>query len=245
MLAALWLIRALRLPPWWLLFPPLLLSVAAGSSALPLVACWSRRGVADRGGASAGRVGAFAGRVGAFADAGAVLGRVYSAVPLALLGRWRGLVLGAAAIVVTAPFLGWDRYIGDLREDQRAAAAAVGRGQLGLRDPGLVPVLVPMAVIGLVLVGRRKAAWLAVPALWPNAQEYYAVIALPIAASVPIATLAMATPLTPGVVAVGVFVAGAVCDRWLARRDQRRRDQARRDPDHRATADRPSTAHPS
>jgi hypothetical protein len=42
------------------------------------------------------------------------------------------------------------------------------------------------------------------------------VIALPVAAQVPLATLAMATPLTPGVIAVGVFAQG-VWDRIRGR----------------------------
>lgn len=192
-LAALYLIRALRLKPWWLLFPPLVLAIVGGGSALPLVALLVRGGV--------------------LAEAGAVVGRVYSAVPLVLLGRWRSLLAAAAVVVVTAPFLGWDRYLGELSRILATLQLQSGGGNSALA----VPLLIPVAVAGLVLVGRRKAAWLAVPALWPNAQEYYAVIALPVAASVPFATLAMATPLTPGIIAVGVFVQG-VWDRWRARR---------------------------
>jgi len=195
-LAALYLIRRLRLKPWWLLFPPLVLAVVGGGSALPLVALLVRGGAA--------------------AEAGAVLGRVYSAVPLLLLGRWRSLLLAAVVVVVTAPFLGWDRYLGDFSRIMATLRDQSGGGNSALA----VPVLIPVAIVGLFLLGRRKAAWLAVPALWPNAQEYYAVIALPVAASVPFASLAMATPLTPGIIAVGVFVQG-VWDRWRDRRAAR------------------------
>jgi len=121
--------------------------------------------------------------------------------------------VAAAVVVVTAPFLAWDRYVANVAQIMANLQAQSGGGNSALA----VPLLIPLAVVGLVLVGRRKAAWLAVPALWPNAQEYYAVIALPVAASVPFATLAMATPLTPGIIAVGVFVQG-VWDRWRARR---------------------------
>jgi hypothetical protein len=191
--AALYLIRTLRLPPWWLLFPPLVLAVVGGGSALPLVALLVRGGVV--------------------AEGAAAVGRVYAAVPLALLGRWRSLAVAAAVVVVTAPFLAWDRYVANVAQIMATLQAQSGGGNSALA----VPLLIPLAVVGLGLLGRRKAAWLAVPALWPNAQEYYAVIALPVAASVPFATLAMATPLTPGIVAVGVFVQG-VWDRWRARR---------------------------
>jgi len=152
-------------------------------------------------------------RGGVAPETGAVVGRVYSAVPLAILGRWRPLLVAAFAIAVTAPFLGWGTYVADLPRINALLAAQSGAGNSALA----VPLLIPLAIVGLVLVGRRRAAWLAVPALWPNAQEYYAVIALPIAAEVPLATLAMATPLTPGIIAVGLFAQG-VWDRFVERK---------------------------
>jgi hypothetical protein len=192
-LSALFICRRLGLPLWWFLFPPLLLALVAGSSALPLAALLVRGGVAE--------------------DAAAIAGRVYSAVPLAILGRWKGLVGGAVVMLATAPLLEWDRYIREFPVISSTLAAQSGGGNSAYA----VPLLIPVAVMGLLLVGRRKAAWLAVPALWPNAQEYYAVIALPVAAEVPIATIAMATPLTPGIIAVGIFMQGA-WDRWNARK---------------------------
>jgi hypothetical protein len=226
-LSGIYVIRRLGLAWWWFLFPPVLLAIAAGSSALPLVALMVRGG--------------------AIANAGAVVGRIYSAVPLVLLGKMRPLLIATIALIVTAPFLAWGTY---LAEFPRITALMRAQASDGGFSATAVPILIPIAVIGLWLVGRKRAAWLAVPALWPNAQEYYAVIALPIAASVPIATLAMATPLTPGIIALGVFAQG-LFDRWRERHD--RRAEATSDasgagtgaPDHRATVDEPSTAHSS
>ena len=192
-LSAIYVFRRLRMPLWWFLFPPLLLAIAAGSSALPLVALMVRGG--------------------ATSDAAAAVGRIYSAVPLVLLGRFRALLLAGAALILTAPFLAWGQYIHDLPTIAALMPAQSGGGNSALA----VPVLIPVAIAGLMLIGRRRAAWLAVPALWPNAQEYYAVIALPIAMEVPIATIAMATPLTPGIIAIGLFLQG-VWDRVQARR---------------------------
>ena len=191
--SAIYILRKLRLQAWWFLFPPLLLAIVAGSSALPLVALLVRGGVV--------------------AEAGAVVGRVYSAIPLLVLGKWRPLLLAALAIAATAPFLAWDQFIRDLPRINALLATQSGGGNSAMA----FPVLVPIAIVGLVLLGRKKAAWLAVPALWPSAQEYYAVIALPVAASVPAVTLAMATPLAPGIIAIGLLVQG-VWDRWRARR---------------------------
>ncbi len=191
--SAIYVLRKLRLQAWWLLFPPLLLAIVAGSSALPLVALLVRGGVV--------------------AEAGAVVGRIYSAIPLLVLGKWRPLLLAAAAILVTAPFLAWDHFIRDLPRINALLATQSGGGS----SATAVPILIPVAIVGLLLLGRRKAAWLAVPALWPNAQEYYAVIALPVAASVPFVTMTMATAFAPGLIAIGLLVQG-VWDRWRERR---------------------------
>ena len=42
-----------------------------------------------------------------------------------------------------------------------------------------IPVLIPVAVIALVLMGRRRAAWWVVPVLWPSTQWYYTSLAMP------------------------------------------------------------------
>jgi hypothetical protein len=181
---------------WWFIFPPVLLATAAGSSALPVAA------LLVRGGTVAG--------------AAAVVGRVYAAVPLAILGKVRPLVAAAAIAVLTLPFLAWGTYVHDFPRISATLAEQSGGGNSALA----VPLLIPVAVLGLILVGRRRAAWLIVPALWPSAQEYYAVIALPVAAEVPLATLAMATPLVPGIIAIGVLAQG-VWDRIRARTGER------------------------
>ena len=146
-------------------------------------------------------------------DAIAALCRVYMAIPLLLLGRVRALVFAAIGLAVTAPFLGWDRFIRDFP----LISATLARQAEGGLSALAVPVLIPFAVLGLLLVGRRKAAWLIVPALWPNSQLYYGVIALPIVAEVPLATIALATPFTPGIVAIGVFAQGV----WNRLRERR------------------------
>lgn len=192
--SALYIFRRLRMPLWWFLFPPALLAIVAGSSALPLVALLVRGGT--------------------IAEAGAVVGRIYSVVPLVLLGKWRPVALAAVVVALSAPFLGWDIYLRDLPQIMALLVAQSGGGV----SASAVPWLIPIAVVGLALLGRRRAAWLAVPALWPNAQEYYAVIALPVAAEVPIAAMAMATPLVPALIAVGVFAQGA-WERLRLRRD--------------------------
>ena len=82
-----------------------------------------------------------------------------------------------------------------------------------------IPLLVPFAVVFLILLGRRRAAWLLVPALWPDAQLHYASIAMPILAEVPLIAFALAMPQLPWLVVAGL--GGQVAIDRLARRGRR------------------------
>ena len=85
----------------------------------------------------------------------------------------------------------------------RPLSAAVGRATARSRAGGGGSSL-PTVVAGLVLLGRERAAWLVVPALWPDSQPTYAVIALPVLVRLPIVALSLAIPI-PGLVAFGLL----------------------------------------
>jgi hypothetical protein len=243
--SSLYAIRRLGLPMWWLAFPPVVIGIAAGSSAPLVVALVVKAGFADRmfrveraeaaeaaDTAHAGESADIAGPVrllpvdGDFgvlltrrvaAGAAAILIRPYVALPAILLARWRSLILAAAAVVVTAPFLAWPAFINDLPQVEQAL---VNQANGGLSAAGS-PILILLAVTGMFALGRRRAAWLIVPALWPNTQLYYASLALPVLAEMPLVALAIASPATPGLIAVGIY-AQAVWER-LSRRPIGRR----------------------
>jgi hypothetical protein len=188
-----YVLRKLQLPPWWLFFPPVLLAILAGSSALPVTA------LIVRGGPIAAGV--------------AVVLRAYAAVPLAILGRWRGLAVAAVIVVVTAPFLDWPLFLSKLDSIRAVLDDQTGGG----KSAAAIPLLIPIAVACLFLLGRRRAAWLIVPALWPYSQTYYAVLALPILAEVPLVAAALAIDWQ-GIVVAGL-VAQVIVERLL--RDRR------------------------
>ena len=189
--AAVYAVRRLRLPFWWLMFPPLSLAIAAGSSAPLMLALLVRGGVV--------------------ADAAAVVTRVYAGLPLVALGRWRGLLIGAVAIVVTAPFLGWPTYIAD-RDHVAAVIADQANGGV---SAAALPWLLPVAAVLLILLGRRRGAWLLVPALWPGTQSYYASISLPVLVDAPVAAMFLAFQLGPWTLIAGL--GGQVLADFLAR----------------------------
>ena len=146
-------VRMLGLPWWWLAFPPLVECVITGNAhglLLPLM-------LGGRGWL-------------------AILLKVYAAVPLAILGQWRQLFLAALRDLVTIPILPWEavhrrstRHRGALRRDSRARTAARRCSCSSC----------PLALVAFLIVGREKAAWMAVPALWPSPQPYYSTLAMP------------------------------------------------------------------
>jgi hypothetical protein len=180
-----YVLRKLGLPLWWLTFPPVVLAILSGSTALPVTALIVRGG--------------------ALAEGAAVALRPYAAVPLAILGRWRAFVAAIGIVVVTAPFLDWPGFTAALD----TLGAVLDDQTLGGRSAAAVPWLIPIAVACLFMLGRHRAAWLIVPALWPYTQTYYAVLAMPVVAQVPLVALALAVDL-PGFVVAGLLAQVAV-----------------------------------
>lgn len=190
-ISAIYSVRRLQLPAWWLLFPPVAHGIATGGTALPVLALLVSGG--------------------AVARAAGIVARVYAAVPIIILGRWRSLAVAGALLLATAPFVGWPAYIQDL---DRIAGLLVSQSEGGM-SVASVPILVPFAALSLIVLGRRRAAWLLVPVLWPNTQLHYAVIALPALASTPLLAAALTVPGAPLAVAVGIM-AQAAYERLLA-----------------------------
>lgn len=149
--AAVLSVRLLRLPWWWLLFPPLIQSILSANVQallLPLILI------------GAGPVAVFL--------------KVYAVVPLLLLARWRALAVTAILLVATAPILPWALYLSEL-----GAINARLVDQTNFALPTLVLLaFAPLAVMAMWVVGRERAAWLAVPALWPSQQYYYGSMAM-------------------------------------------------------------------
>jgi hypothetical protein len=190
--SSIYAVRRIGLAWWWLLFPPLVLGVLAGSTA-PLVLALLVRG-------------------GAVADAAAILARTYAALPVLILGRWRGLVIAAAVVVATLPFLGWSQFIAALP----SITSTLSIQSNGGLSATVEPILFVVAAGALILLGRRRAAWLVVPGLWPDTQLYYTSIALPVIGEMPIVALALASPASPGLIAASL-AAQAIAERLRPR----------------------------
>jgi len=171
-------IRLLRLPWWWLLFPPFIDGVWNGNPqtlVVPLILV------------GAGPIAAFL--------------KIYALVPMVLTLRWRAVAVTGVLLLVTAPFLPWASYVarfGDL------SAVLETQSDGGLSATAL-PWLIPIAIIALILCGRERAGWLAVPVLWPATQWYYSTLALP--ALTPIAAAIIVVPIPGFAVLAAIAVA--------------------------------------
>jgi hypothetical protein len=172
-------LRTLGLPAWWLLFPPLVQAITVGNPDVIVLALL----------VSGSRVG----------GALAVLFKVYAAVPLLVLGRWRELAIALVVVGVTLPVVPWAAF---LSHDVLGTLSHQSHG--GLSAWVWLP-LVPIAVLGLVAVGRRRAAWWAVPTLWPDTQVHYSLLAVP--AVTPFSAAVLAVPLFPAVPVLALVVA--------------------------------------
>lgn len=172
-------VRLLHLPWWWLLFPPLIdgaWNANPQTLLVPLILI------------GAGPIAAFL--------------KVYALVPIALTLRWRALLVTAVLLVLTAPLLPWASYVAQFGDLSQVLATQSDGGL----SATAIPWLIPVAVVALILCGRERTAWLAVPVLWPSTQWYYSTLAMPALTS--IAAALMAVPV-PGFAVVAAAVAVA------------------------------------
>jgi hypothetical protein len=190
-LSAVAIVRWLRLPIWWLLFPPTAEALYSGNPQLVILMLLL----------------AGAARPGVIADSIAVALKVYAVIPL--LGERRLRRVGLAlvltiATVVVAPSL-WIHYAQQFGAISARLAQQSDSGFSAFYHPIL---LVPTA-IAIILLWRRDrkaAAWLAVPALWPSSEFHYSTFAQPV--MTPLLAVLLAVPnqqLAPVAITLYVF----------------------------------------
>ena len=187
--ASVWLVRHFRVPIWWLLFPPLVHSIWNGNPQTLALALLVFGGTA--------------------AAALSVVIKLYAAVPL--LWRPRSLIVAGVVLVATLPFLPWQLYLAEgLGVSSHIQTAWNGSAW---RFPIL---LLPPTLLGLWILRRNGAEWLAVPAVWPATQFYYVAMAFPVAIKRPILAAALALPV-PLLTPIAVIVMAAL-QVWQGRR---------------------------
>jgi hypothetical protein len=180
LVASVWLVRRLRLPAWWVFFPPLAHAIWNGNPqtiALALLVLGTPWGAVV-----------------------AVGLKLYTA--LALITRPRILVLVAIALAVSLLVLPWQLYL----DDGLGIRDHLGTSWNG--SAWRFPILLPPTLLALWILRRDGAEWFAVPAVWPATQFYYVGMALPAVVDRPIvaALIALPVPLMTPVVVMALAV---------------------------------------
>jgi hypothetical protein len=143
---------------------------------------------------------------GVLAGAAAALARPYAVVPALVQRRWRAPLLGLDIALVSVPFLAWAYFLTNLPGIAETTSLQANGGLSAAVSPGLAFI----AVAGLMVLGRRRAAWLIVPALLPSAQLAIGALALPVLAEMPIVAATLASPATPGLIGLAIAAQAAV-----------------------------------
>jgi hypothetical protein len=178
--AAIWVVRRLHLPWWWLLFPPISVGIVVGNPSLILMVLLLAPN--------------------AIAKAFAPLVKVYAALPLVGEREFHAfgiaLLLGLASVGL-ASGLWLDFFDGAVAREARLMTESSG----GFSAP-LFPVVVPLMGLVLVVLARydfRAAGWLAPIAIWPASQLHWSTLALPVMTPLLAVLLAMNIPGMPPV----------------------------------------------
>jgi hypothetical protein len=175
--AAVWMVRRLGLPIWWITFPPLAHALWNGNPQSIVLALL----------VAGGTLPAIV----------AVAFKLYAAIPLVV--RPRQLILVAIALAITLPLLPWQLYVNDgFGVTSHLSSAWNG-------SAWRIPILIPPTLLGLWILRDKGAEWFAVPAVWPATQFYYVSMAMPAVVAQPFAAAALALPvplMTPVLVMV-------------------------------------------
>ena len=178
---AIWSLRRLALPAYWLAFPPLFSAIVLGHpEVLVLALVLVHRPWAGL----------------------ATIIKPYAGLPLLAERRWPAIALAALVGLGTLLVLPWPRFLAELPQIT-ANLARQDQGDAVFGDP----LLMAVAVVALASIGLRRALWLAAPLLWPHAQPIYKTMTIPMLS--PIVAIAWALPIH-GATLAGVVVAAAI-----------------------------------
>jgi hypothetical protein len=202
--AAVYIVRKLQLPWYFLAFPPLFQGVQSGNPNVILFALLlSGRPVLE---------------------AVAPLLKVYAGIPLVLLGHRRSVVLAIVFGAVTLLALPlWITYLGHFADYSSRLVVEAGGGYSATQFGPAAIAATLVSLLVLWRLDRVAAAWLTVPALWPATQFHYSIFAMPLMRSRLwlAALLAFPIPGLPALVPVTLVV------EWLLRQGWARRSSVR------------------
>ena len=176
-LLATWTIRRLRLPGYWIVFPPIFQAIVLGHP--EIVILWLLV-------------------VGGPVSGIALLIKPYAAAATLAERRWSAFGVAIALFIVSLPVLPWASFVGQL---PWIASTLRSQATGGVSTFGS-PILMVVAGVALASLGLRRGLWLSVPVLWPSAQFLYKTASVPQIS--PLIAVFWAVPV-PGLTLVGVL----------------------------------------
>jgi hypothetical protein len=188
LVASFWTLRRLGLPWWWITWPPLVDNLWNGNPQLFLVPLL----------------------LGPAAWLAPIV-KAYGVVPLLVQARLKTIMITALIGVATLLILPWAAFLGHLS----TVTNLLSEQSQGGMSAWVLPVLVPFTAVALIAMGRQRASWWLVPALWPSTQWYYSLMAMP--ALTPLTAAILAAPVQ-GAPAVGAIVAALEVWYWRHKR---------------------------
>ena len=199
--AAVWLVRRLELPWWWIAFPPLLHGVWNANPQTIALALLVQ---------------------GSLVGAVVALGlKLYAAIPL--LPRWRQLLVAGIVLLAVTLLLPWQLYL------ERGLGVGSHLQTAWNGSAWRIPLLIPPTLLALWILRRRGAEWFAVPAVFPATQFYYVAMALPALVGRPVLAALLALPmvLMAPLVVIGLAIRELLAVRGidLLSRDRRTFDE--------------------
>jgi hypothetical protein len=178
--AAVWVVRRLDIPLWWVAFPPLMHAIWNGNPETLMLALLVLSHPV--------------------ASAAAAVVKLYALVQLVF--RPRHLVVAVAFLTVTLLILPWQLYlangggVADHLDDAWNGSAA------------RIPVLLIPTVAALWVLRAKDGQWWSIPAVWPATQFYYVATVLPAVVKRPVlaALVALPAPLLVPIVVMGLAI---------------------------------------
>jgi hypothetical protein len=189
--AAVVTIRVLHLPWYWLFFPPLFESLLAQNADILIVALLV---------------------MGPGWGALAPMFKVYGGIPLVFQKRWREAFLAGVLCLVSLPLV--PTYLAQFGELSRVLEEQASGGFSVWGSLFMIPT-----VIALWVLGRVRAGWMIVPAIWPSTQPHYSCLAIPVVRESRMLAAIVSIPI-PGAAAAGCVYYALVLT-WRQRRAAR------------------------
>jgi hypothetical protein len=176
--AAVWVVRRLDVPIWWVAFPPLMHAIWNGNPQTIMLALLLL--------------------AHPLASAAAAALKLYALVQLVF--RPRHLLVALAFLAVTTLILPWQQYLANgfgveshLNDAWNGSAARF-------------PILLIPTVAALWVLRHKDGQWWSIPAVWPATQFYYVATVMPAVVRRPIlaALVALPVPLLVPAIVIGL-----------------------------------------